>query len=170
MVHRGENEMRSRAHISSVLMKRSLASVVVVCLSIMSFAVSNCEISCLFDDVHCTGALVQSSRSAQPMESAAMEMGMTPEHVQLAARTGISSGSGGFRLESTSCGSGDLCKDATASALLPTARTEFQKTRWMAVDAVFALNWSTRECLANKAEYPPPKAVGLSPLSIILRI
>jgi hypothetical protein len=170
MVHRGENEMRPRAHISSVLMKRSLASVVVLSLCIMSFAVSNCEISCLFDDVHCTGALAQSSPSEQPMDPASMEMGITPEHAHLAARTGANSGSAGRHLESAPCGSGDLCKDASASALLPTARTEFQKARWMAVDAVFALNWSTRECLGNKAEYPPPKAVAPNLLSINLRI
>ena len=169
VVRRGENEMLPRAHISSVLMKRSLASVVVLSLSVMSFAVSNCEISCLFD-VHCAGALAQSSPSAAPMDPASMEMGMTPEHAHLAARTGASSSSGGRRLESASCSSGDLCKDASASAMLPTARTEFQKVRWMAVDVVVALNWSTRECLGDKAEYPPPKAIAPNLLSINLRI
>jgi hypothetical protein len=162
--------MLPRVHISSVLMKRSLASVVALSLSFMSFAVSNCEISCLFDDVHCTGALAQSSPSAQPMDPASMEMGMTPEHAHLAARTGASSSSGGRRLESASCSSGDLCKDASASAMLPSARTEFQKVRWMAVDVVVALNWSTRECLGDKAEYPPPKAIAPNLLSINLRI
>jgi hypothetical protein len=169
VVRRGENEMLPRAHISSVLMKRSLASVVVLSLSFMSFAVSNCEISCLFDDVHCAGALAQSSPSV-PMDPASMEMGMTPEHAHLAARTGASSSSGGRRLESASCSSGDLCKDASASAMLPTARTEFQKVRWMAIDVVVALNRSTRECLGDKAEYPPPKAIAPNLLSINLRI
>ena len=164
----GESNMLPRVHVSSALMKRSLASFVVLSLSVMSFAVSNCEISCLFDDVHCTGALTQSSPSAQPMDS--MEMGMPPEHARLAARTGASSGSGGLRLESASCGSGDLCKEASASAMLPTARTELQKARWAAVDVVVALNWSTRECLGNRAESPPPKAIAPNLPSINLRI
>ena len=159
---------RYRAFSKRALMKRSLASLVVLSLSVMSFAVSDCEISCLFNDVHCTGALAQSSPSAQPMDSASIEMGMTPGNAHLATRTGASSG--GLRLESASCGSGDLCKEASASAMLPTDRTEFQKARWMAVDVVVGLNWSTRECLANRAESPPPRAIGSNPLSINLRI
>ena len=162
--------MRPRERTPSALMRRSLASVVVLSLFFMPFAFSNCEISCLFDDVHCTGALAQSSPSAQPMDPASMEMGMTPEHAHLTARTGAISSSGGGRLESASCSRGDLCKDDSASAMLPTARTEFQKVRWMAVDVVVALNWSTRECLGDKAEYPPPKVIAPNLLSINLRI
>lgn len=162
--------MLPRVHVPSALMNRSLASLVVLSLYFMSFAVSNCEISCLFDDAHCTGALAQSSPSAEPMDPASMEMGMTPQHAHLAARTGASSSSGGLRLESASCGSGDLCKEASASAMLPTDRTEFQKAQWMAVGVAFALNWSTRECLGNKAESPPPKAIAPTLPSINLRI
>jgi hypothetical protein len=162
--------MLSRQRIPSALMKRSLASLAVLSLWFMSFAVSDCEISCLFDNVHCTGALAQSSPSMQPMDSASMEMGMTPEHARLAARTGAGSSSGGIRMESASCGNGDLCKEASASATLPTARTELQKAQRTAVDVVIALNWSTTESLANKAESPPPKALGPNLPSINLRI
>ena len=137
----------------------------------MSSAVSSCEISCLSRDIRCVDELVQSSPAAQlATDSASLEMGGTPEHSRLAMRTGGRSDSAARRIESASCCSDDLCKDASASAMLPTARTEFQKVRWMAVDVVVALNWSTRECIGDKAEYPPPKAIAPNLLSINLRI
>jgi len=166
----GENKMLSRQQIPSALMKRSLASLIVLSVSLMSFAVDNCETSCLFNDVHCAGELAQPSQPAQPMDSASMKMGGTPEHARLAARTGAGSGSAVRPLESASCGSKELCKDASASTMRPTVRTEFQRARWMAVGAVFTLNWSTRECLGNKSESPPPTAIGPHLLSMTLRI
>jgi hypothetical protein len=163
--------MLSREHIPPALIERSLASLIVLSLCLMSSAVSSCEISCLSRHIRCVDELVQSSPAAQlATDSASLEMGGTPEHSRLAMRTGAPSDSAVRRIESASCCSDELCKDASASAMLPTARTEFQNARWMAVGVVFAVNWSPRECLSNKTESPPPKAVGLNPLSISLRI
>ena len=161
--------MLSRKHIPSALMKRSLASLVVLSVSLMSSAVGSCEISCLLGDVRCVNELAQSSPPAQPADSAAMEMGGTPEHSRAAVRTVAGSHSAVRRVESASCFD-ELCKDASASAMLSTDRTEIQKAQWMAVGVVFPANWSTRECLSNKTESPPPKAVGVNLLSISLRI
>lgn len=152
-------------------MKRTLAVLIVLSVSVMSSAVGSCEVSCLLDDAHCVDQLGTASAAAQPATgSASMEMGGPPEHSRLAMGTGVDFDAAVGSAESVSC-SNELCRDASASAMFPTARTDAPRAGWMAVGVVFPLsNWSSLECLGSKTESPPPKAVGLSPLSTILRI
>jgi hypothetical protein len=150
--------------------KRSLASLVVVTVSLMSSLVSSCEISCLFDDVQCAGVSTGTASPAQLVASISLSAEGLSEHARGAMRNGAQPDSVVRGPESASeCGV-ELCKDASASAMLSAVRTEFRNVRSLALAVVRAANVRTTKCLSHGAESPPPRAAGASPPSTILRI
>jgi hypothetical protein len=150
------------------LMKRPLAGLIVLSLSLMSFAVENCEASCLFDGVRWADGSARSDMPTRAMASLKTERASERNH--LAAPTGMSRCSSVSRLESKSCVDNELCKEDPATVMLPTGRTEFRNVRWIAVGVTFAPTWSTVEFCSNRAESPPSKEANPHLFSMRLRV
>lgn len=140
------------------IVKPSLASLIVLSMSLMSSAVGSCEVSCLLEDGHCADEMVQGSAA-----------GGTADRLQLAVRTSGRADSAAGLVEAASACNDELCKDGSVSAVFPAARVEIPKTQ-AAAGVVFVLNATARACPSHESESPPPKAVSLNPLSVNLRI
>jgi hypothetical protein len=138
--------MLSKRHTGSLLMRRSLASVVVVSVSLMSAAVDACQTVRFFNAVRCAD------------ESPSMNY--TSETMASPIRTFCSA----------YCEKAEFCTDATTSVMRPAARVEVPKAHRMIIGAAFAVYWSGREYPSYTAESPPHESLGVSPPSINLRI
>ena len=157
--------MLSRRHSGSGLLRRSVASTMILFVSLMSLAVDACETSCLFDGFRCAPMSSEVSLPTNLMGSASFEMGS-----MVTGQGAASSSSRVTCLESAPCDRAEFCKDATTSVMRPTARVEIQKTSQTVISATSTSKWSNWEYLSDKIEPPPPESPPLSPLSINLRI
>jgi hypothetical protein len=157
--------MLSRRHSGSGLLRRSVASTMILFVSLMSLAVDACETSCLFDGFRCAPMSSEVSLPTNLMGSASFEMGS-----MVTGQGAASSSSRVTCLESAPCDRAEFCKDATTSVMRPTARVEIQKAQWMTVDVTFTVKRSSREYRSHKIESPPPEFARLNPLSISLRV
>jgi len=139
--------MLSRRHSGPLLIRRSLASLVVVSVFLMSLAVDACQTSRFFETFRC---------SEEPFFAASSMHFRSP-----AVRT----------FSSSRCEGDEFCKDATTSVMVPTPRLGFQRAPQLVIDATFAMKWSSLEYPGyTGAESPLPESPGLNPLSINLRI
>ena len=144
-------------HIPPLFAKRSLASLIVLAMSLMSLGVDSCETSCLVSHAQCAEDSTQSTASAQPMSSPSMGMRE-------------SSASQVPGMESVSCRSDEFCKDASTSVMRPTSRAELQKARWASFGAVFAVSEAPGEYLVNQSASPPPRTTDPLRFLMTLRI
>ena len=151
--------MQLREFIVYAIVKRSLASLIVLSMSLMSSAVGSCEVSCLLEDGHCANEMVQGSAASG-----------TADRLQLAVRTSGRADSAAGLVEAASACNDELCKDGSVSAVFPAARVEIPKTQAAAGVVVFAPSATARAWPSHESESPPPKAVSLNSLSVNLRI
>jgi hypothetical protein len=152
-------------HTGSGWLRRSLASLILFSVSLMSLAVDACETSCLLDGFGCGPMSSEASPPNNSAGSASFEMGS-----MVTGRGAASSSSKVTSLASKPCDGAEFCKDATTSVMRPAARIGIQKTSQTVISAASTLKWSNLEYLSNKIESPPPESPPLSPLSINLRI
>jgi hypothetical protein len=162
------SKMLSRNRLLSALTHRSLAGIVVLSMSLMSFGVDSCETSCLFGHAECADELIRSSASAQSMGS--MPMGEASEYARLLHQTVASSASTVPRMEPVSCRSDEFCKDASTSVMRPTGRAEIQRARSATIGAAFAQSGALGEQLVRQSGSSPPRTADPHLVSMTLRI
>lgn len=141
-----------------------LAGLVVLLLSLMSSGVGSCEISCLFNDSHCADTPTQAWPSTAQANFPSVEVAAQAADRLTSLIGPVGSNSG--------CDD-EMCKDGSATAMLPAGNAMLQKSsvRWVAPGVIRLINWPAGErLLGSRVESPPPKAVGVNLLSMTLRI
>jgi len=144
-------------------MKRFLAGTIVLSISLMSSAVSTCEISCLFDENHCADSSAMGGRLRS------VKIDEMTKQSQDATQAGIPPDSDGIFMQTDSVCNDKLCKNVSTAALLPN-RTQLKSIQWVAVSVITSAKLHTGRCVVHKSASPPQKFARLNTLSVTLRI